>query len=121
MPSLVTKHGRFDLTPKREQLFQKWLQLYQQKGLSRGQYLGSLYDIGFDLPEGHAIRKDKKMYYAFFATDWKGDVELRGLEGRRYHVFDYADGKDYGTVQGPVARVPADFSKHFCWKLIRSK
>ena len=113
LPSLVTKHGRFDLTPEREQLFQKWLQLYQQKGLSRGQYLGSLYDIGFDLPEGHAIRKDKKMYYAFFATDWKGDVELRGLEGRRYHVFDYADGKDYGTVQGPVARVPADFSKHF--------
>jgi alpha-galactosidase len=112
LPSLVTKHGRFDLTPEREQLFQKWLELYQQKGLSRGQYLGNLYDIGFDLPEAHAIRKDKKMYYAFFAADWNGDVELRGLEGRRYHVVDYADGKDYGTVQGPVARVPAEFSRH---------
>jgi hypothetical protein len=74
LPALVEKHGRFDLTPGREKIFQKWLDLYQQKGLSHGRYLGTLYDIGFDLPEAHVIRKDKKMYYAFFAQDWKGAV-----------------------------------------------
>ena len=101
LPALVEKHGRFDLTPDREKIFQKWLELYQEKGLSRGQYLGTLYDIGFDLPEAHVIRKEKKMYYAFFATNWNGDVELRGLDDRAYHVVDYVDGKDFGVVQRP--------------------
>jgi alpha-galactosidase len=112
LPSLVEKHGRFDLTPEREKSFTKWLQLYQEKDLARGQYLGTLYDIGFDLPEAHVIRKDKKMYYAFYAADWKGPLELRGLDDRAYHVVDYVDGKDFGIVRGPVAHLPADFSKH---------
>jgi alpha-galactosidase len=112
LPSLVEKHGRFDLTPDHEKSFQKWLELYQEKGLSRGQYLGTLYDIGFDLPEGHVIRKDKKMYYAFFAGNWKGILELRGLDDRAYHVVDYVDGKDFGIVRGPVAHLSTDFSKY---------
>ena len=112
LPSLVEKHGRFDLTPDHEKSFQKWLELYQEKALSRGQYLGTLYDIGFDLPEAHVIRKDKKMYYAFFAGTWKDSLELRGLDDRAYHVVDYAEGKDFGMVHGPVAHLSADFSKH---------
>jgi alpha-galactosidase len=112
LPSLVEKHGRFDLTPERAETFQKWLTLYREKGLSRGQYLGTLYDIGFDLPEAHVIRKEKKMYYAFFAGNWKGTLELRGLDARAYHVVDYVEGKDFGIVQGPTARLSADFSKH---------
>ncbi|HEY2820200.1 MAG TPA: glycoside hydrolase family 36 protein [Candidatus Acidoferrum sp.] len=112
LPSLVEKHGRFDLTPEREKSFTKWLQLYQEKDLARGQYLGTLYDIGFDLPETHVICKDKKMYYAFYAADWKGPLELRGLDDRAYHVVDYVDGKDFGIVHGPVAHMTADFSKH---------
>ncbi|MGC1903220.1 MAG: glycoside hydrolase family 36 protein [Candidatus Acidiferrum sp.] len=112
LPSLVEKHGRSDLTPDREKSFTKWLELYREKGLARGQYLGTLYDIGFDLPEAHVIRKDKKMYYAFYAADWKGGLELRGLDDRAYHVVDYVDGKDFGVVRGPVAHVSADFSKH---------
>jgi alpha-galactosidase len=112
LPSLVEKHGQFDLTPDHEKSFKKWLELYREKGLSRGQYLGTLYDIGFDLPEAHVIRKDKKMYYAFFAGNWKGAVELRGLEDRPYHVVDYVEGKDFGMVRGPVAHLSANFSKH---------
>jgi alpha-galactosidase len=54
-----------------EKSLQKWLEHYQEKGLSRSQCLGSLYDIGFDLPEAHVIRKDKEMYYAFLARNWK--------------------------------------------------
>jgi alpha-galactosidase len=112
LPSLVEKHGRFDLTPEHAKSFQKWLKLYQEKGLSRGQYLGSLYDIGFDLPEAHVIRKEKKMYYAFYTATWNGRIELRGLDDRAYHVVDYVNGKDFGTVRGPVAHLSAHFSKH---------
>jgi alpha-galactosidase len=112
LPSLVEKHGQFDLTPDHEKNFQKWLELYREKGLSRGQYLGTLYDIGFDLPEAHVIRKNKKMYFAFFAGNWKGALELRGLGDRPYHVVDYVEGKDFGIVRGPVAHLSTNFSKH---------
>ena len=109
LPSLVTKHGKSDLTPSREKEFEKWLRIYREKMLSRGEYLGQLYDIGFDLPETHAIRKDQTMYYAFFAKHWKGTVELRGLEDRKYSVVDYVTGKNYGTVSRHSAFLPVDF------------
>jgi alpha-galactosidase len=109
LPSLVTKHGKSDLTASREKEFEKWLRIYREKMLSRGEYLGQLYDIGFDLPETHAIRKDQTMYYAFFAKHWKGTVELRGLEDRKYSVVDYVTGKNYGTVSRHRAHLPVDF------------
>jgi alpha-galactosidase len=112
LPALVKKHDKFDLTPAHEKTFTKWMALYREKMISRGAYMGALYDIGFDLPEAHAIRKDQSMYYAFFAKAWKGRVELRGLEDRQYHVVDYLNGKDYGTVHGPVATLSTAFTKH---------
>ncbi len=112
LPSLVTKHGKYDLTPAREKVFEKWINLYKEKMISRGEYLGSLYDIGFDLPEAHVIRKNNSMYYAFFAKNWNGKVQLRGLEDKTYHVMDYVNGKDYGTVRGPMAQISAAFAKH---------
>jgi len=101
-----------DLTPAREELFAKWIGIYKDKMLSRGEYLGTLYDIGFDKPETHAIRKDGKMYYAFYAPQWTGKVTLRGLDGRNYRVTDYVDGKDLGTVHGPIATLDVKFEKH---------
>jgi len=109
IPSLVEKRSRSDLTPTREKEFEKWLRIYRDKMLSKGQYLGQLYDIGFDVPEAHAIRKDQTMYYAFFAKRWKGPVELRGLEDRNYSVVDYVTGKSLGTVSGHSARLPTEF------------
>jgi len=103
---------RGDLTPAREKNFEKWLRIYKEKMLPRGEYLGTLYDIGFDRPETHAIRKDGALYYAFFAPQWTGTVTLRGLANRKYHVTDYVDGKDYGTVQGPAATLAIQFEKH---------
>jgi alpha-galactosidase len=112
LPSLVKKHGRWDLTPQRETLFEKWLQIYKDKMLSRGEYLGDLYDIGFDRPEAHVIRKDQEMYYAFFARHWDGPIELRGLQERTYRIVDYVQGKDLGSVRGPQATLPAKFNQH---------
>ncbi|HVR23499.1 MAG TPA: alpha-galactosidase, partial [Candidatus Polarisedimenticolia bacterium] len=109
IPSLVAKRSRSDLTPAREEEFEKWLRIYRDKMLSKGQYLGRLYDIGFDVPETHAIRKDQTMYYAFFAKRWKGPVELRGLEDRNYTVVDYVKGKNLATVAGHNAHLSVDF------------
>jgi alpha-galactosidase len=109
LPSLVTKRSKSDLTPEREQIFEKWLRIYHEKMLSRGEYLGQLYDIGFDKPETHVIRKGQTMYYAFFAKQWHGVIELRGLEDRNYRVVDYVTGKDLGTVAGHSAHLPVAF------------
>jgi alpha-galactosidase len=112
LPDEVKKRSTSDLTPEREKNMAKWVSIYKDKMLSRGEYLGELYDIGFDLPETHAIRKDKAMYYAFYARHWSGAVELRGLENRDYHVVDYETGKDFGIIKGPKATVAATFDKH---------
>ena len=59
------------------------------------------------------------MYYAFFTADpaksWQGDLQLRGLDAGTYHVTDYVDGKDLGTVQAgadKTAHLKADFKNH---------
>jgi alpha-galactosidase len=49
------------------------------------------------------------MYYSFFAKQWKGTVELRGLEDRNYSVVDYVTGKSLATVGGHSARLPVAF------------
>ncbi len=112
LPGLVKKRSSSDLTPDREKIFEQWIQIYKDKMLSRGEYLGALYDIGFDHPEAHAIRKGETMYYAFFARRWNGRIELRGLQDRTYHLMDYVNHKDLGTVRGPEATVTADFNRH---------
>ena len=112
LPSLVQKRSKFDLTPAREKDFEKWMGIYRDKMLSRGEYLGQLYDIGFDVPETHVIRKDATLYYAFFAKHWKGAVELRGLQDREYAVFDYVNGTSLGTLSGRNAHLPVEFNRH---------
>ncbi|MCW5980074.1 MAG: alpha-galactosidase [Bryobacteraceae bacterium] len=105
------KPDKLDLTPAKEQAWAKWVNLYREKMLSRGEYLGALYDIGFDRPEAHAIRKGEAMYYAFFAPEWNGKIQLRGLGKGTYRVTDYAEGKDLGTVEGPAGSLEARFEK----------
>jgi alpha-galactosidase len=80
--------------------------------ISRGQYRGDLYDIGFDLPETHVIQKNKELYYAFYAKHWSGRVELRGLQDGSYRIIDYVNNKDLGKVHGPKATLSAEFTQH---------
>ena len=57
LPAVASRATQFDLTPARRKIFEKWVALYKEKMLSEGQYEGTLYDIGFDRPEAHAIKK----------------------------------------------------------------
>ena len=105
------------LTTEKEEHWKKWISLYNQKMLSKGDFR-DLYVYGYDVPEAYAIEKDGKMYYAFFADGDKpfsGEIELRGLKPGTYSVVDYVDGKDMGTVQasnGKAPRMKVEFKEH---------
>jgi alpha-galactosidase len=117
------------LTPEKNEHWKKWIALYNEKMLSRGKFR-NLYVYGYDFPEGYAIEKDGAMYYAFFAPDpappdpkgrqansvkpraWSGEIELRGLDAGTYHVVDYVDGRDYGTVTAPNAKLQVTIADH---------
>lgn len=103
--------GGYVLTPEREALWRKWVGLYKAHMLPKGEYLGTLYDIGFDRPEAHAIGKDGALYYTFYAPTFDGRVELRGLTAGRWKIRDLFNAADLGVVQGPVAKLPARFER----------
>jgi alpha-galactosidase len=99
------------LTPERQQAWARWTALYDRIRLVDGNYDGTLYDIGFDRPEAHVVRKGDSLYYAFYAPSFDGALELRGLQARAYHVRDYANDRDLGLVQGPIAHLGVAFSQ----------
>lgn len=102
------------LTPEKESLLRKWVPIYTDKMLSRGEYL-NLYDFGFDKPEAHVIAKDGAMYYAFYAPEWDGDpITLRGLEARKYTVTEYtADEPRTYEVEGPDPVIHPRFERNY--------
>ncbi len=105
--------GKLGLSPQKEKIWTEWVEIYKAKMLSKGEYLGELYDIGFDRPETHAIRKGDSLYYAFYAPQWSGPVELRGLkQGTSYKVVDYVNNRVLGTVNGPTAKLPVQFERN---------
>ncbi len=115
-PDPGPKFKDVNLTAAKEERWKKWIGLYNEKMLSKGEFR-DLYVTGYDTPEGYAIAKDGKMYYAFFASsgNWKGEVELRGLKPGKYRVSDYSEGKDLGTVGAAangVAKLAAEFKDH---------
>ena len=119
------------LTPEKDALWKKWFALYRQKMISSGEFL-DLYTVGFDVPEGYAIRKDQKMYYAFFTPPnrpwgldkppdlppsrnevWEGHLELRGLDkSKEYEVVDYEHGKSLGSLKGSNPYLDTKFTNH---------
>lgn len=119
-PDQGPKFKNVNLYPSKEAHWKKWIGLYNEKMLSKGDFL-DLYVYGYDLPEAYAIEKNGAMYYAFYAPEppgksggtegmWGGEVELRGLSDKSYHVTDYVNGKDYGTVTGPTAKLKVAFT-----------
>lgn len=115
------KGANFRLTPEREAVWRKWADLYNGKMLPKGQYRGELYDIGFDKPEAHAIEKDGRLYYAFYAPQWDGPIELRGLGGGAYRLTDYYNNKDLGAVTAKTARISARFEKFLLIEAVPTK
>jgi alpha-galactosidase len=116
-PDPGPKYKAVNLTPEKDQHWKKWIGVYNEKMLSKGEF-EDLYVYGYDSPEAYAIAKDGKMYYAFFAptgAEWKGEVELRGLKPGLYRISDYSTNKDMGSANvgaEGTAKVPASFRDH---------
>jgi alpha-galactosidase len=125
-PDYGPKFKNVYLNAAKEEHWKEWISLYNEKMLSKGDFR-NLYVYGFDVPEAYAIQKDGAMYYAFYAPtagadeekeqaaakkNWSGEVELRGLDAKTYHVTDYVHNKDLGTVTGPTGKLKVDFTDH---------
>jgi len=101
------------LTAEKEEIWKKWFGLYNQKMLPTGNYLGGLYDIGYDKPEGHVIQKGDTIFYAFYNPDWNGDIELMGLDtGKKYRVIDYVNSIDIGKIEGSKPLISVGFKQY---------
>ena len=124
-PDYGPKFKNVYLTSEKEAHWKQWIGLYNEKMLSKGEFL-NLYVYGFDLPEAYAIAKDGRMYYSFYSPSysptqggrapshsWSGEIELRGLTaGKTYHVNDYVNRRDLGTVTGPVGKLNVQFTEN---------
>ena len=132
--------GSFLLTPEKEALVKKWVKIYKENNLSRGEYL-NLYTWGYDYPEAHVIRQNDALYYAFYvdpiapegAMDpahvdattvpeptYSGTIELRGLEaGKTYTAVEYtADEPRSFEVSGADPKIEVSFERSYLIKVM---
>jgi len=87
--------------------------------LSKADYRGELYDLGYDKPETHVIQKGDTFYYAFYADKWNGPIELRGLnKNKSYKVIDYVDEKKIGEITGTSPILNYNFDKYLLIKVV---
>ncbi|MCB0283526.1 MAG: alpha-galactosidase [Calditrichaeota bacterium] len=107
-----TESGDVSLTESREKKWKKWLDIYLKYQLPKGHYLGNLYDIGFDKPETHVVKKGDAYFYAFYEKEFAGRLEIRGLENGKYNVTDYVAGKDLGQVSSDDPFLETEFSDY---------
>lgn len=110
--------GKYVLTPEKEKEFKKWIAIYKAHMLSKGEYLGGLYDIGYDIPETHVIRKSDMLYYAFYAEKFDSVITFRGLDNRNYKVIDYVNDAEFGMVSPTNNKLNISFEKYLLLMLI---
>ncbi len=103
-----------DLTGEQRREWQRWFRRYRELGLSSGEYL-NLYDIAFDKPETHVVRKGADLFYGIFADYWPVSrrIELRGLDPAvEYEVEDYANEQVLGKISGRAPYLNKAFKDH---------
>lgn len=108
-----------DLDPVQLKEWKKWVGKYRELDLGRAEYM-NLYDIAFDTPEIHVVKKGDEIYYGVYADSWqKSDtIELRGLDKNvQYSVYDYNHDRDLGTVNGIKPEINIDFLDYLLIRL----
>ena len=136
------KDGPFVLTPEKESLLRKWMKIYKENNLARGEYL-NLYTWGYDYPEAHVIRQNDALYYAFYVNPeaplgamdpehvdkttvpeptFSGTLELRGLDpAKTYTAIEYtADEPREFVVEGANPKIDVYFERNYLLKLIEN-
>ncbi len=91
------------LTPEKKKEWIKWLKIYREEQIYKGEYL-NLYDIEFDKPEVH-VTKRNGVYYYFVVGPFDGELELRGLEAKKYNISDLYSKEFIKKVDGSFANI----------------
>lgn len=127
----------FALEKTHEESWKKWLDIYYKEMLSKGQYRGDLYTLGFEM-ETHVIEKNDDIYYSFYLSNgyvapgdtnmnqpkedelssYDGEIELRGLDTGNYKVIDYINNIELGIVDSKNNKINIKFTKDL---LIKAK
>ena len=103
----------WDMPVEKKATWQKWFELYNEQRPAEGEYL-DLYDLAFDTPETHVLRKGETLYYAFYAQgldeSFSGRIQLRGLEASKtYRVWDYVAEREIARIDGADPVIPVTF------------
>lgn len=109
------------LGQRKEQYYEKWMQIYNAEKMSLGEYL-NLYDIAYDKPETHVIRKGDIYYYSFFSDgNFKGVVKLRGLAKGKYKVYNLDGHKLISVISSFHPEVNLNFNRYSILKVVREQ
>jgi len=116
-PNIAQEDSSLMLTPQKELYWKKWLGIYNKEKMSDGEYL-NLYDIAFDKPETHLIKKGNEFYYSFFSeTDFTGTIIFRGLTKGKYSVKDLLTGEKLDEVSSKHPSMQITFQSSLLLKL----
>ncbi|TAL65554.1 MAG: hypothetical protein EPN88_09470 [Bacteroidetes bacterium] len=108
-----------DLDSSQLQIWKKWIPKYRELAISSGEYL-NLYDLAFDKPETHVVKKGNNLFFGIYADSIPPaqPIQLRGLtRDVEYSVYDYANDKQLGTVNGANPVIQADFKENLLLQL----
>jgi len=108
-----------DLDSSQFQIWKKWIPKYRELAISSGEYL-NLYDLAFDKPEIHVVKKGNNLFYGIFADSVSKteSIQLRGLDKDvEYSVYDYANDKQLETLNGNNPVIHADFKENLLLQL----
>ncbi len=101
--------------------YERWLGIYNREKFAEGEYL-NLYDIAFDKPETHLIKKGNTYYYSFFSDGhFNGKVELRGLAKGEYTATDIYSGKVLSKVTSDIPDINIHFDRCMIVKVMRNE
>jgi len=101
--------------------YERWLNIYTSEQMSKGEYL-NLYDIGFDRPETHLIKRNDTYYYSFFTDGrFQGEVQLRGLSRGRYSASDLFRGRRFSFVRSDSPFLTLEFDRYALIKVVKER
>lgn len=116
---IVQSDSSLILDSAKAKYYARWMEIYNTEKMSRGKYL-NLYDIAFDKPETHLIKKDNNYYYSFFSDKpFIGMVELRGLEKGNYNVYNLYTGKLIAILNSNNPNLKVTFKHYLLLKAVK--
>lgn len=108
------------LEGRKKSYYEEWMQIYNAEHMSEGEYL-NLYDIAYDKPETHVIKKGNVYYYSFFSDGkFHGTVELRGLTRGTYRVYNLVSHKFLSFIKSSHPMVNVNFSRYLILKVVKN-